>query len=345
LSHEPDACDLAGNHHPTNTTYPQRPTRSHLARIYLTTLPPTTPFLASSHNIGFDSPAHSRFSTWPLPVAPPSVVIQPSKPTPDLATALWSSSFHLPFATMISNMKITSLVVGTLAAVAGAQDMSAFPQCAQWCINSMQQANKSQELGCAANDAACACRNQNFLYGVRDCSAQLCASFDTAGQAIGFANEYCRNQGVDLSTVTTGLPSQFTNTNMPTGSGTGTGAGTAGGSQSTGATSTMISTATGSSSGTAVSVSSATSTVPIVSTVTTDGSTFSTTVGSSTLTTQTTAAAGTTGGGNSGTTGGNGGTTGGNGGATTSSNPNYAPQMTAAPAGLLAAAGVAVFLL
>ncbi|KAL8365054.1 hypothetical protein RB595_004053 [Gaeumannomyces hyphopodioides] len=260
---------------------------------------------------------------------------------------------------MISSMKIASLVVGTLAAVAGAQDMSGFPQCAQWCINSMQQANKSQELGCAANDAACACRNQNFLYGVRDCSAELCASFDTAGQAIGYANEYCRNHGVDLSSVTTGLPSQFTNTNLPTGSGTGTGAGTTtgtgasgGGSQSAVTTSAIVSTATEngstvvstvgsttiSSGGAGASASSATSTVPIVSTVTSNGSTFSTTVGSSTLTTQTSGTGGTTG-------GANGGTTSGTGGATTSSNPNYAPQMTAAPAGLLAAAGVAVFLL
>lgn len=252
---------------------------------------------------------------------------------------------------MVSNMKIASLVVGALAAVAGAQDLSGFPQCAQWCINSMQQANKSQELGCPANDAACACRNPNFLYGVRDCSAELCGSFETAGMAVGYANEYCRNHGVDLQTVTTGLPSQITNTNLPSGARTGTGTG-AGATQPAVTTSPILSTATengttvvstvgsttisgGGGAGTAGS--SVTSTVPIVSTVTSGTSTFPTTVGSSTLTTQTTGTGGTTG-------GANGGTTGGSGGATTT-NPNYAPQMTVAPAGLLAAAGVAAFLL
>lgn len=44
----------------------------------------------------------------------------------------------------------------------------------------MMAASKAQELNCNVNDIACLCKNPNFGYGLRDCSAAICPGQDAA---------------------------------------------------------------------------------------------------------------------------------------------------------------------
>lgn len=48
-------------------------------------------------------------------------------------------------------------------------------------------------LGCKADDAACLCKNNNFQYGIRDCSNEACGA-DVATQAIAYANSFCKGK-------------------------------------------------------------------------------------------------------------------------------------------------------
>lgn len=51
-------------------------------------------------------------------------------------------------------------------------------------------------LGCAANDAACLCKNDNFQWGIRDCSNAVCGS-DNAGSVIAFGQSYCKCKSIE----------------------------------------------------------------------------------------------------------------------------------------------------
>lgn len=59
-------------------------------------------------------------------------------------------------------------------------------------------------LGCNGNDIACMCGNQNFGFGVHDCSVEVCSDAGQANQAISWANNLCSNAGVpaNIATVT-----------------------------------------------------------------------------------------------------------------------------------------------
>ncbi|WDK09596.1 CFEM domain-containing protein [Colletotrichum graminicola] len=62
--------------------------------------------------------------------------------------------------------------------------------CASTCIQNMQ--SLAANLGCAADDTACLCRNPDFTYGVRDCSFQSCQQSGDAQQAVAAGIELCR---------------------------------------------------------------------------------------------------------------------------------------------------------
>lgn len=53
---------------------------------------------------------------------------------------------------------------------------------------------KASELGCAAGDAACLCRNVDFAYGIRDCSTDVCGPQQVAS-VISYGESYCKNAG------------------------------------------------------------------------------------------------------------------------------------------------------
>jgi hypothetical protein len=49
---------------------------------------------------------------------------------------------------------------------------------------------KFAELGCAANDDVCLCKNVNFGYGIRDCSNAVCGP-EVASTVIAYGNSFC----------------------------------------------------------------------------------------------------------------------------------------------------------
>ncbi|VUC20054.1 unnamed protein product [Clonostachys rosea] len=239
-------------------------------------------------------------------------------------------------------MKAILATIGAFATLAIAQDISGLPQCGQICATSMWGAAKAEELGCSANDLACLCKNKNFLFGIRDCSAATCSS-DDARKMVEFGLQACRDVGVQITDG--GSQSGTSATNPSASSGT---------NQSGVSASTTLSTVTsGSGSGTATAPVSTTAsgdsasntavapgtTGGLVSTVTSGESTFVVT-----LSTDSSAQASETesGSGSSQTTDG---TTATEGAASTTNSGGAAmPQQTLAPAAILGA-GLAALLL
>lgn len=62
----------------------------------------------------------------------------------------------------------------------------------------MVSAEKSQELGCDTGDIRCLCLNQNFIFGIRDCSLAICPGED-ASAALQYALDLCK--GMFLNTL------------------------------------------------------------------------------------------------------------------------------------------------
>lgn len=44
------------------------------------------------------------------------------------------------------------------------------------CISNMN--NKAQELGCSSDDKSCLCNKMDYMYGVRDCTAEACPEYN-----------------------------------------------------------------------------------------------------------------------------------------------------------------------
>ncbi|RGP59484.1 hypothetical protein FLONG3_11178 [Fusarium longipes] len=100
-------------------------------------------------------------------------------------------------------MKSTFLTVFGLVAAAVAQSSGDLPQCGQTCASNMVSAAKSQELGCDAGDVSCLCTNQNFIYGLRDCSAAICND-EQAAAVVAYGLALCRQAGVQITTGSAG---------------------------------------------------------------------------------------------------------------------------------------------
>lgn len=86
------------------------------------------------------------------------------------------------------------LAIGAMGVNAQAQEFTNLPDCGKFCISSMF--GKGNELGCRPTDAACFCRNPDFMNGVRDCSREFCQASSDADQSIEFAVKTCRDAGV-----------------------------------------------------------------------------------------------------------------------------------------------------
>ncbi|KAM0239218.1 hypothetical protein ACHAPO_003189 [Fusarium lateritium] len=100
-------------------------------------------------------------------------------------------------------MKSSLLTVFGLVAAAAAQTSGDLPQCGQTCASNMVSAAKSQELGCDAGDVSCLCTNQDFIYGLRDCSAAICND-EQAAAVVAYGLALCRQAGVQITTGSAG---------------------------------------------------------------------------------------------------------------------------------------------
>lgn len=61
---------------------------------------------------------------------------------------------------------------------------------------------KAAELGCAATDVVCLCRNPNFAYGVHDCTWANCANNqEQVDLAMKWADSVCAGAGVTVPTI------------------------------------------------------------------------------------------------------------------------------------------------
>ncbi|KAL6356718.1 hypothetical protein LRP88_10323 [Fusarium phalaenopsidis] len=100
-------------------------------------------------------------------------------------------------------MKSSILSVVGLAATVVAQSAGDLPQCGQTCAGNMISAEKSSELGCDTGDLQCLCTNQNFIYGLRDCSRAICNE-EQAAQVLEYGLSVCRQAGVAITTGASG---------------------------------------------------------------------------------------------------------------------------------------------
>lgn len=58
------------------------------------------------------------------------------------------------------------------------------------CISSL--VNNPDGFGCSTtNEASCLCANQNFTYGIRDCSNESCDNSANAASVINYGIAYC----------------------------------------------------------------------------------------------------------------------------------------------------------
>lgn len=100
---------------------------------------------------------------------------------------------------MMKSGLITLLTLAGAATVAATDFPPNMPECAKWCATEMLE-NKPGELGCNVGDVTCLCQNQNFAYGVRDCSHGKCGYNADSDFAIAWVNSFC---GGILATATT----------------------------------------------------------------------------------------------------------------------------------------------
>ncbi|KOS20393.1 Uncharacterized protein ESCO_005464 [Escovopsis weberi] len=84
-------------------------------------------------------------------------------------------------------MKTFVLALSALAAVVAAQSTDNLAPCS------------AQELGCQSGDLQCLCTNQNFFFGLRDCSSEICSEGD-ARSTVDFGIQMCRGVGVAITT-------------------------------------------------------------------------------------------------------------------------------------------------
>ncbi|KAL1999570.1 hypothetical protein VTN02DRAFT_4346 [Thermoascus thermophilus] len=66
--------------------------------------------------------------------------------------------------------------VSVLFAAVGLAQSTNISDCARMCVNNMH--GLAESLGCSSDDAACLCNNQNFKYGVHDCTVEACPGED-----------------------------------------------------------------------------------------------------------------------------------------------------------------------
>ncbi|KAL8964402.1 MAG: hypothetical protein Q9197_006937 [Variospora fuerteventurae] len=88
----------------------------------------------------------------------------------------------------------SAAVFAALVAAQSADQLGALqdlPECGRLCITNML--NLASSLGCSGpTDVACLCTNDDFGFGIRDCTAEACPPNADRSSVIDFGNEYCR---------------------------------------------------------------------------------------------------------------------------------------------------------
>jgi len=166
---------------------------------------------------------------------------------------------------------VTAILVLVGAAAVAADDFpSNMPDCGKTCGRNML--GQSAQLGCAANDIPCLCRNANFGYGIHDCSVQACGNTEQANIVIGWGNNLCANAGVPANIASATAAGAGTAAPAPVATSMWTSVLTSGSVTTTLTGETTISGTSGVASETML-------TSPIVSTLTSGSLTLETTVG------------------------------------------------------------------
>ncbi|KAK1832781.1 hypothetical protein QBC39DRAFT_67635 [Podospora conica] len=99
-------------------------------------------------------------------------------------------------------MKVSAIVtVAAVAAGAAAQDLpQGTDDCVVTCATNMLA---KTDLGCAASDLPCLCGNNNFVYGVHDCTWANCSyNKDQLDKAMKWAADVCQKAGVPIPSIT-----------------------------------------------------------------------------------------------------------------------------------------------
>ncbi|KAJ4306681.1 hypothetical protein N0V88_000045 [Collariella sp. IMI 366227] len=89
-------------------------------------------------------------------------------------------------------MKAAILAIVALAGAVVADEFpSNMPECGKNCGRGVL--GQHDIYGCSQDDVVCMCKNQDFGYGIHDCSVQICGSLDDANAAIEWGNNLCAN--------------------------------------------------------------------------------------------------------------------------------------------------------
>lgn len=65
----------------------------------------------------------------------------------------------------------------------------------QTCANNMIASSKAEELGCDDGDYKCLCLNENFTYGLRDCTMVTCDSDkESVAAAVNYGLQFCSSK-------------------------------------------------------------------------------------------------------------------------------------------------------
>lgn len=62
----------------------------------------------------------------------------------------------------------------------------------------MNAAAKAQELKCGDKDLSCLCKNNDFVYGFRDCAKAICDA-DGVSKILAYATSICKSAGVTIN--------------------------------------------------------------------------------------------------------------------------------------------------
>lgn len=71
------------------------------------------------------------------------------------------------------------------------------------CISNML--GQAVSLGCSAGDVACLCSNQNFRFGVRDCTNEHCTGEVDKNAVIQTGNMFCASKSIKQSLFSLGV--------------------------------------------------------------------------------------------------------------------------------------------
>ncbi|PFH62498.1 hypothetical protein XA68_13237 [Ophiocordyceps unilateralis] len=78
--------------------------------------------------------------------------------------------------------------------------MGRLPRCARTCARNMLSASEAEELGCNDGDFQCLCSNQDFFFGLRDCTRQNCQG-NNVNEILQFGQTICQANDVPTNST------------------------------------------------------------------------------------------------------------------------------------------------